>query len=207
MDTSTKHATGFSAIALAILSLVVLPFGCSGSTGDSASDSMAASQSADDDHGHEHDAEADHGHEHADDDDHGHEHADDDDHGHEHGDEEEHGHEHGDGESPDTVDGLLHAIADTHETIETADTDEKLLDVHHAPFEIRDYLTKLQPMLELSEEDAAKYAELLDRIGQQADLIEKHSHDEEVEMVRAIVEKLNANIEAIEKIAAPDHEH
>ena len=200
MDMSTKHATWLSAIALAILSLVVLPFGCSGSTGDSASDSMAVSQSTDGDHGHEHD-----------DDEHGHEHGDeqghDDDHGHEHADDDDHGHDHGDEESPDTVDGLLHAIHNTHLTIETADTDEKLMDVHHAPFQIHDYLTKLEPMLELSDEDAAEYAKLLERIGQQADLIEKHTHDEEPEMVRAIVEKLNANIEAAEKIAAPDHDH
>lgn len=203
MDMSTKHTTWLSAIALAILSLVVLPFGCSGSTGDSASDSTAVSQSTDDDHGHEHGDDDDHGHEHGDEEGH----DDGDDHGHEHADDDDHGHEHGDDESPDTVDGLLHSIHNTHLTIETADTDEKLMDVHHAPFQIHDYLTKLQPMLELSGDDAAEYAKLLERIGQQADLIEKHTHDEEPEMVKAIVEKLNANIEAAEKIAAPDHEH
>lgn len=205
MDTSTKRFWWMGWTAALLFGAAPFLQGCSepatepGETG--------ASEQAADDHGHQHADDADH--EHTDQGEH--EHADDADHAHagegehEHADGETHSH---DGEaSPDTVDGLLHAIANTHETIETADTDEKLLDIHHAPYEIRDMLTKLRPMLELSEEDGKQYDELLTGIGQQADLIEQHAHEDEVEMVRAIVEKLNSNIEAIEKIAAPDHVH
>lgn len=188
-----------------------------------AEDDTVAETAETADHGHEHaagDEHAhadetgdDHGHAHAEGEDHAHdemamEHEHDDDHGHEHADGEEHMHEAmAEGEEPTTVEGWMHAIAAKHEILETADTDEALLDAHHVPFEIEEMFTKLRPMLELSEMDAAKYAELHDKIGQAAELIEKHSHEDDVQMVRTVLDKLNADIEALEKVAAPDHVH
>lgn len=194
-DTNTKTKWGLAlAAAFAFAALPVLT-GCQQESVDDggAEAPPAAMDSAGDDHGHEHaESEDAHGHEHAEG-------------------EEDHGHSHDAAEQADadltTPHGVLHAIAKVHEAIETAQTDQQLLDVHHAPFEINDLFTTLRPMIELSEENAAKYDELHAKIGRAASLIEEHSHENDVQMVRTLVEKLNADIEALNKVAAPDHVH
>ena len=195
----------------AALLFAAAPFiqGCEPAEEATVAETADHEHEAGEEHAHADETGDDHGHEHAEGEDHAHDDmAMKDDHSHEHADGEEHTHEAvAEGEEPTTVEGWMHAIAAKHTVLETADTDQALLDAHHVPFEIEEMFTKLRPLLELSEPDAAKYDELHGKIGQAAELIEKHSHEDDVAMVRTVLDKLNADIEALEKVAAPDHVH
>jgi len=145
-----------------------------------------------------------HGHEHAEEDEHAHAQGEEHDQAEEEHAEDDHDHEH---EIPEDVQGIMDAIASTHETVETAETDEEVIDIHHAPYEIVELFEALREKVELSEEQAAEYDKLLVRIDKTAGLIDDHAHEEDIAMVRNLIERINGDIEALENVVMPDHEH
>jgi len=125
---------------------------------------------------------------------------------HEHGDgDQDHGHDVGD--LPDTVTGMMDAIHHNHEAIETAETDDEVLAIHDEPVAIVALFEKLRNEVELSEAEANQYDKLFTRLEKTADLMDKYTHDEKPDMVRRLIERINPDIEALEKLAAPDHVH